>query len=156
MDAMSSPVDDVRPRGRWLVWALLVVLAATAVRTVDVMVWAAGGWERSSTGGSAVPTVLFTAWNLAPIAAMAVVVLRTHRRWPRAVLLTVAAGVVVLVAPTAWAFSGSKTDESSTAALLFLVLPLYQWLGVGLTVCAGVGVRALRSRLRRTRTVTAA
>jgi hypothetical protein len=62
--------------------------------------------------------------------AMACAVLLTQRRLPRAVWV-IAAGVVVFVTLPVWAAFDYVTSESSTAPLVFLFGPAYQFLAVG-------------------------
>ncbi len=122
----------------------LVVLGAVA--TLAVLSWA-GGWFEGGAAGGAGSTVAITAWALAPFLGMGAVVAVGARRLTRG-LPAVAVGVVALTGVTAWALSDFTTSESSTAALLFIFLPVYQWVVV--LVTAGLAVVWHRVRRRRT------
>lgn len=114
--------------------SLLVILAATALGTVIFM-----------TTHGVVTSVPFIAWNLAPIVAMALAVPLTQRFFLRA-MWVLAAGVFVLVTFTAWASFDHMANESSTAALLFLFFPIYEFLMLGVLLGAAAAVHALRGR----------
>lgn len=155
MAGMRTETGDPQLRWRWLSRTLLAVLVATALGTVIFMIEAAGGVETFATVDGVVTSVLFIAWNLAPIFAMALAVLLTQRFLFRAVWV-IAAGVVVLVSLTTWGLFDYMTNESSTAALLFLFGPVYQFLVVTVSLGAAAAVHALRGRPRRTQAPTAA
>ena len=123
---------------------LLAILAATALGTVIFM-----------TTQGVVNSVPFIAWNLAPIVAMALAVPLTQRFFFRA-MWVIAAGVFVLVTLTAWAFIDHMTNESSTAALLFLFFPIYEFLMLGVTLGAAAAVHALCGRHAKAQAPSAA
>ena len=123
--------------------AALVVLGAVA--TLAVLSWAGGWFEGGATGGVG-STLAFVAWDLAPFAGMGAVVVVGARRLARG-LPALVLGVLALSALTALALSDFFVNESSTAALIFLFLPVYQW-GLVL-VTAGLAVVWHRVRRRR-------
>jgi hypothetical protein len=130
MSTATAPAVTVPPvRRPWqtvLSRALLVPVVLAAVFTVAVSVWAGGGWEDYRTAGDAGTTLLFLLWNLAPLAGMAVV-LPLLDRWLRDGVVVLVVGVVALVGLTVWSLLDFAASDSSTAALVFLFLPLLQW-----------------------------
>jgi hypothetical protein len=124
------------------VQALLVLVGVDAAATLAVMAWA-GGWftDGLPLGTGVGGTVAFVAWALAPHFGMGVIIHLTARRLARGIVVT-AVGVVLLTALTVGALLAFLTDDSSTAALVFLTLPPLQWL----LVLATLGATALRHR----------
>lgn len=117
-----------------LVRALLGLVAVDAATTLAVLAWA-GGWFSGDLplDVSVVSTVVFTAWVLSPLVAMGVGVVLTARRMQRGLVVT-AVGVALLTVLTLGALVAFLTDDSSTAALIFLSLPVLQWLLVLVTL----------------------
>lgn len=128
---------------------LLVLVALAAVAVLVVLGWSSG-WGG---GGHATSVVFLSAIavaNLLPFAAMAVAVVIGDRAHPQGMAAT-AAGVVALVALTAVLLTSFVRSESSTAPLLFLFLPFYLGLAVGVVALLTGGLHWLRQRreLRR-------
>lgn len=140
----------VRPRWRTvLTWVLLGAVALTAVVTVAVQVWAGGGAEAYDSAGEVGTSALFLLWNLAPLAGMSVVLLFLGR-WVRDGLVVLALGVVALVGITVASLLDFASSDSSTAALVFLFLPLLQWsVVVSSALLAWALQLVLRSRTAR-------
>ncbi len=92
----------------------------------------------------------FLIWNLLPAAAMAVLLLRAARSGRRELMVAlVGSGLVaVLTGLALWDF---ETSDSSTGALVFIFLPLYQWAVLVLTVVAVLFAHALGRRSADTR-----
>lgn len=155
MAGMSAPSDLSRsrppapPRRQVvLVRVLLVALVLTAVLVLAVTLRASGSLTSVRSAADLGVELLFDLWNLAPLAGMAVLVLLIRRRLPDA-LVVVGCGVLVLVGLTVWALVDFLGSESSTSALVFLVLPLYQWAVVVLTGLVAWAVHAVRQRRLR-------
>lgn len=74
--------------------------------------------------GDAVFSVLITAYSLAAPLLLAVLVVATLRRYPRAMPVATAA-CLAFTAATVWMLVSMLRDESSTAVLLLLFLPIY-------------------------------
>ena len=129
-----------RPRTRWLV---LVPPALTAAVVLGVLSWAAGTPPEAGAPDAAV--LGFLVWNLAPALVMAVFGTAVAASGGR--VRTADVGGLVLLAATAVVYPSILVDESSTAALAFLTLPLF---GLVLVVVI-VGVcLLLAARARRT------
>jgi hypothetical protein len=154
MTDMRSSTSDPELRWRWMSRTLLSVLGATALGTVIFMIDVEGGVSTFADEGAGA-AVLWIAWNLAPIVAMAFAVLLTRRRLTRGVWV-IATGVVGLVAFLVWAAFDYLTSDSSTAALVFLFGPVYLFLWVGVTLGTAAAVHALRGSRRTTEPRTAA
>ena len=99
------------------------MVALTAALLLLVMVrstdWSPGPAKTTSL----LITAAFAAWNLAPLAGMSGVVVIVVRTWPRG-LPAVALGVVASCALTLVLLQDYRSSESSTAALLFVFLPM--------------------------------
>ena len=136
------PSPDVGRAPRALVRALLAVVAVDTAATLAVLAWAGGWFEAGLPSGVDLgTTVALTAWVLAPLVGTGALVLVTARRLPRGLVAT-AVGVVLLTVLTVGALLSFLRSESSTAALVFLTLPLVQWLLVLVTL----GAAALQHR----------
>lgn len=161
MPSMSTAATASRSRPSVAVWVLLGVVALGAVATVAVMVWAVGYGEESPADLSeallalftVVVGVLFVVWALVPFVAMAATVFFADRRagGGRGVVVVLGVGVAALVVLTGAALGDFVTSESSTAALIFIFLPLYQLVVVLATAGVAFGVHALVGRHRRHR-----
>ena len=120
-------------------------MALPAVAVLAVMAWSSG-WG----GGGHTSGLLFflavAVVNLAPFAAMTILVVRGGRAWPRGTPAA-AVGVVALAALTAALLGSFIGSESSTAALLFLFMPAY----LGLVVAAAAVFTGVLHRIRQRR-----
>ncbi len=118
--------------------ALLTCLlpAGTAIVLIAVMTVNATPPEGP---GDLVDEAVFLVWNLLPMAGAALLLLWAGRLgWgPYAVA---AVGNVALAGLTGWALSDFAASDSSTAALLFIFLPIY--LGGVVVITAGLVVLA--------------
>lgn len=88
-------------------------------------------------------TLAFLTWNLLPVSGATVLLLWAGRRgWLPYAAATL--GCVALAGLTAWALYDFWTSDSSTAALMFIFLPLSEWIvvlvGGGLVALANVRV----------------
>lgn len=116
---------------------IYVVLALTALLGVYV-------------GGLANP---FTAWNLVPLAVVAVVQYRASQTSLAAIGFAIGTCAIVAVAHLAWRFDwGGTATGSSTAGLMFVTLPIVALLAGSLSWLAGWAIdRALSWRARQGR-----
>jgi hypothetical protein len=129
---------EARSGTRW--WALLPPVLTMAV-VVAVLAWSSGG---VAPGELDAWLLGFALWNLAPALVMlGFCVAGAVGGGP--VRAAVVAGLVLLGA-TAVAYVGVATDESSTAALAYLTLPLFGLLLVVVLVGVAVVARARSSR----------
>ncbi|WP_299038328.1 hypothetical protein [uncultured Pseudokineococcus sp.] len=144
----TDAAPPTRPPRR-LTQGLLLVVALTAAGLLAVMVWT-GMWTQGAwSAGSLLFSVGLTAFNLAPFAAMAAVVVLVARVLQRGAPAA-ALGVVALAALTAVLLVSFVTSESSTAGLLFLFLPVYLGLVALVTLAlAAVLHRVLQRRAQR-------
>ncbi|WP_375431746.1 hypothetical protein [uncultured Friedmanniella sp.] len=150
-----TPVSWARlaPVGRWG-RLLLVFPAACAVFTVVILMYLQGlfdpataveAWADALTLGGGLFIVVLTAYNLLGPLALAALVSIGSRLTPRA-MGVVTAGCGVYTAALGYSLIEMITDESSTAVLLLLFLPLY--LGVLLLPFAAAAALVQRFRSR--------
>jgi len=106
---------------------LLVFPVGSAILIVAVMLWSAGVFDREYWSdldlGALVGALVFIAYNLLPPVALAWLVLRSAPD-DRPGLVVIAVGCVVFTGVLVWLLVDMLTSESSTAALIFLTLPL--------------------------------
>lgn len=145
---ITPPAHVESRRPRWMTPALLTLVALTAAFTLGTMLWASGYGQGRDIDSEALSTAVFAAVALLPFLAMGVVVVVAARK-VRGVVAPVALGVTTLGVLTVVLLVEFITSESSTAALLFLVLPLYQLLVVAATAVATVVVHRVRRRRPR-------
>lgn len=151
MAPMSAPVAQVesRPPGG-VRWALLTLVALTAVFTVGTLLWASGYGRGRAVDGETWIVVAFVVWALLPFLVMGAVVVVAARRMRGGMVVT-AVGVVALTVLTVVLLLQLFASESSTAALVFLGLPAYQLPLVAVTAAATVGLDAVLRRRRARR-----
>lgn len=154
---MSSATETVpaagRPapvRARGAHGALLSLGLVGGVSTLAVMAWTGGWFEHGVPLDGALPTLLFVLWNLAPFAGAVALVVVTRRRQAGGTPALLV-GLLALVGLSAWLLHGMVTSESSTAALLLVLLPLYQWLLLGVAAAASALLHRWRTRRWRAR-----
>lgn len=145
MSAATVQAGTRLPRG--VPRALLVLVALSAAFAIGTMVWASGYGQGRPINYEALFAVVFAAWELLPFAAMGAVVILAARRM-RGAMAIVALGVLVLGILTVAFLLDFLASESSTAALIFVVLPVYQLLVVMVTAAAAFGLHALLRRRR--------
>lgn len=118
-----------RPTPAWtMAFAVAVPLACT-VGTVAVMTWASSPTEGGRTIGDVITTALFAVWNLSPHLGLMALLVIIARRWPRGFVVALVASLGY-AGFTAWNLYDFVTSDSSTAALLFVFLPVALWGGV--------------------------
>jgi hypothetical protein len=128
---------------------LLTLALVGGLGTLGVMAWAGGWFEQRVATDAALAGLLFVLWDLAPWAGAVALVVTTRRRQAGGTWALLV-GLLALVSLTAWLLHGMVTSESSTAALLLVFLPLYQWLLLGLTAAASALLHWWRVRRWRT------
>ncbi|GAB2569310.1 hypothetical protein [Microlunatus antarcticus] len=159
MSPSSSPTVSSAPRTRssWLHrldgpglrGRLLLFPLASAAFVVGEMVYLGivnldPGATRAQVLGDLPYTLVSTAWNLMAPAALAVLVLLAARFWPRG-MPVVAVTCVLFTVTLVLSLIGMNVDESSTAVLLLLFLPVY----LTALLLPFLGLTALVHRLRR-------
>jgi hypothetical protein len=143
----APPTEPKRPPSWRTALATTFVPLATAGTIVAVM---AGAWSRPENGGDVAVSAAFVAWNLLPVLGSVAVLLWAGRLgWLPYAAATV--GAVTLAAVTVWSLHDFTTSASSTAALMFVFLPLMQWTVV--FVAAGLVLLAWWWDRRRSRNV---
>ena len=154
MSGMSAPAAGGRGRPpRGVARALLTLVAVTAAFAVGTGFWAAGSSQVATRSVvDVVIEVILTAWALVPFLAIWIVVVKAARR-THSYMTMIALGVVALTVLTVAALVNFLASDSSTAALVFLVLPFYQLLVVGAAAAAGLRIPLLvrRRHQRRSR-----
>lgn len=86
----------------------------------------------------------FSLWIIGPAAAPWLIARRMPARWASGVMFAYLIGVA---ASSAYAYHDAFfRSQSSTAALIMLFLPLYQWLALGLVVAGCLIAGALSRR----------
>lgn len=145
MSAPAAQVESRLPRG--VTPALLTLVALTAALTIGTLVWASGYGQGRAIDYEVLYAVVFVAWALLPFAAMGAIVIVAARK-TRGAMVAVALGVVALAVLTVVLLLSFLASESSTAALLFIFLPIYQFLVVGATACTTLVVHLVLRRRR--------
>lgn len=131
-----------RPRG--LMWVLLVLLLLAAA-FVLVVSGRAGDWGRAAPELSVWWYVAIVAWEMLPFILIGIVVVKFDRGLSGA-MPAVVVGVLAVVGLAVWGMMAFLTSESSTAALVFVFIPLYLLLVVGVSTGAAAGLHVLRAR----------
>jgi len=127
---------------RWtlLRTGLLAVPAIGAAFTLALIVWAAGGGEALD-----LTAFGFALWATSPYVLLALAGPRLRRPARQWVVLL---GDVVLTGGAIWIYIvGFVIETDAQSALLFVFVPLYQWVGCGV-VFALAGLAALLSGAR--------
>jgi hypothetical protein len=124
-------------RVRRLIALAVITLLGAAVFTLGVMIKAGEGWNQGFAWW--LGFFAFGAWAVSPYAAMAVMSLAMKRTLPQSLvfllgcLLVTGFGGVVLI-------DGFYIHHDAQNALLFVFLPIYQWIGVAATFVIGLWV----------------
>lgn len=132
-----TPDHSGRSRSRRVaVWSLLLP-AATGVAILVVMTAAS---SMPATLADLTWSVGFLVWNLLPLGAMAVLLVWSSRRgWADVAVVELGSVAVAVIAGLA--LVDFSTSDSSTAALLFIFLPMYLWVAVAVSAMLALAVR---------------
>ena len=147
MSAPTVQAESRLPRG--VPRVLLVVVALIAAFTVGVLLWASGYGQGRPVNYEVLFALVFVVLALVPFAAMGALVVAAARKM-RGTTAVVALGVVALGVVTVMFLLDFLASDSSTAALVFVVLPFYQLVLVAVTAAAAFGLH-LVLRWRRAR-----
>ncbi|MEJ5867997.1 hypothetical protein WDV85_09630 [Pseudokineococcus sp. 5B2Z-1] len=123
---------------------LLALVALPAVAVLVVLGWSSG-WGGGGDATGLVFLLAFAVANLAPFVLVAVVVVVGGRAHPLG-MPAAAVGVVGVAALTAVLLTSFVRSDSSTAPLLFLYMPFYLGLAVGVVALLTGGLHSIRQR----------
>ena len=147
MSAPAVQVESRLPRG--VPRVLLVLVALSATFAVGTLLWASGYGQGRPVDYEVLFALLFAVLTLVPFAAMGALVIAAARK-SSGMTAVVAVGVIALGVLTVTFLLDFLASDSSTAALIFVVLPFYQLVLVAATAAAAFGLHAIL-RWRRAR-----
>ncbi len=115
----------------------LLFAVVAAVITLGLMIYAGHGWKQGA--GWWLSFLAFGAWAVAPYAALSWLSFRMRKTIGQTVVFLVAV-LVIMSFGMVILYDGFFVHIDAQNALLFVVVPFYQWIGVALALGIGYWV----------------
>ncbi len=116
----------------------IVLALSAALFTIAMLIYAGHGWEKGINWWAI--TCLFGAWAISPYIG----IVGFSRTWSEdhkeritrllGFILVIAFGIIVLI-------DGFFIHSDAQNALLFIFLPLYQWIGIAIVLAVGASLK---------------
>lgn len=114
---------------RWWMAPAVAVGLVCIIMTLAVTTWAGSPWRGNRAPDELISGAVFDAWSLSPHLGLLALLIIIAGRWPR--MLGVALVLsLIYTGVTAWTLYDFVNSDSSTAAIVFVFLPVVLWGGV--------------------------